>query len=283
MAQYRGMVGLRDLKGRTAVVTGASSGIGRGLARALAERGARVALVARRRDRLEEVAEEIRSTGGEALVLSSDVGDAASVTAAASRVLEDWGAVDLLVNAAGYAKHNLFKDEQAAEAERMMEVNYFGVTRWIRALLPSMQARGWGWIVNVSSFAGKLGQPDEASYSASKFAVTGLSEGLAMELAPLGIHVMCVHPVLVRTEMFDEATLARMPPATLRNFIEVDAFCKTVLGALARGAFEVTVPRRFGLVYLLRLLFPGLLRRQTSRLRLPLLPGLGDRPADIPF
>ena len=276
MTHYRSMVGLRDLKERTVVVTGASSGIGRGLARALSAAGARVALVARRRDRLEEVAGEIRDAGGEALVVVSDVASDASVEAAAARILKEWGPVDLLINAAGYAKHHLFKDEAAPEAERMMAVNYFGTTRWIRALLPSMQARGWGWIVNVSSFAGKLGQPDEASYSASKFAVTGLSEGLAMELAPLGIHVMCVYPVLVRTEMFEQAILDRMPPGTLQSFIEVEEFSKVVLAALGRGAHEVTVPRRFGLVYLVRILFPGFLRRQTSRLRLSLLPELRE-------
>ena len=104
--------------------------------------------------------------------------------------------------------------------------------------------------------------------------MTGLSESLAMELEPLGIHVMCVYPVLVRTEMFDDATLARMPERTRNSFIEVDEFCDTVLAALARGAYEVTVPRRFGLIYLLRLLFPGMMRKQTAAIRLPILPDL---------
>jgi len=255
-----------------AVVTGASSGLGRGLARAVAARGARVALVARRADRLEELAAEVRDAGAEALVVPCDVGSAEAVERAAARVVAEYGRVDLLVNAAGYARHVLFKDEDAAEAEHMMTVNYFGVARWIHAILPTMRAHGEGWIVNLSSFAGRLGQPDEASYAASKFAVTGLSKSLAIELQPLGIHVMCVYPVLVRTEMFDEATLARMPARSRESFIEVEEFCETVLAALARGAFEVTVPRRFGLVYLIRLLFPAMMRKQTAAIRLPVLP-----------
>lgn len=268
------MAGLRDLEGRVAIVTGASSGLGRGLARAIAARGARVALVARRRDRLDEVASEIRHAGGAALALPCDVASAEEIEAATSRVIDEWGHVDLLVNAAGYANHILFKDQEPSEAEHMMRVNYFGVANFVRAVLPTMRSRGEGWIVNVSSFAGRLGQPDEATYAATKFAVTGLSESLAMELEPLGIHVMCVFPVLVRTEMFDEATLARMPDRTKNSFIEVEEFCATVLAALARGAYEVTVPRRFGLIYLLRLLFPGMMRKQTAAIRLPILPDL---------
>lgn len=268
------MAGLRDLRDRVAIVTGASSGLGRGLARSIAARGARVALVARRRERLDEVAAEIRHAGGSALVVPCDVASAEEIETATARVIDEWGHVDLLVNAAGYANHILFKDQEPSEAEHMMRVNYFGVANFVRAVLPTMRARGEGWIVNVSSFAGRLGQPDEATYAATKFAVTGLTESLAMELEPLGIHVMCVFPVLVRTEMFDEATLARMPDRTKTSFIEVEEFCATVLSALARGAYEVTVPRRFGLVYLIRLLFPGMMRKQTAAIRLPILPDL---------
>ena len=100
-----------------------------------------------------------------------------------------------------------------------------------------MRARGEGWIVNVSSVAGKLGQPDESAYSASKFAVTGLSEALAYELAPLGIHVMTVYPALVRTEMFTPDVLARMPERVKRTFIEpADAHARGVPRPRARRA-----------------------------------------------
>jgi short-subunit dehydrogenase len=268
------MKGLTDLAGRVAVVTGASSGIGTGLARMLARRGARVVLVARRRERLDALAAEIAAAGGTALAVACDVGDRASVAAAASSVVERFGRVDLLINNAGYNRHALFKDHDVEDMERMMRVNYFGMVYWIKAVLPAMRAQGSGWIVNLSSVAGKLGQPDEAAYAATKFAVAGLSESLAYELDPLGIHVLCVYPALVRTEMFDAATLARMPERVKANFIDVDRFCADVLEALARGAYEVTVPRYVGVAYLVRLLLPRTFRRQTAKLRLPALPDL---------
>lgn len=268
------MKGLRELRDRVAIVTGASSGIGAGMARALAQRGARVALVARRAGRLEELAASIRESGGTAEVVPCDVADPASVERAAQHVLDRLGRVDLLVNNAGQNQHILFKDQALADIEQMLRVNLLGQIYWIKAVLPIMRSQGRGWIVNLSSLAGRLGQPDEAMYSATKFAVTGLSESLAYEFDPLGIHVLCVYPALVRTEMFDEHTLSRMPEQAKKGFIEVDEFCATVLSALARGAYEVTVPRHYGFVYLVRLLLPGVLRRATRRMRLPLLPDL---------
>jgi len=262
--------GLTDFRDRVAVVTGASSGIGAQLARDLAGRGMRVVLVARRLDRLQALAGEL---GDERTVpLACDVGARAEVEAMIARAAAHWGRLDLLVNAAGYNTHVLFKDHDVDDVERMMRVNYLGVVWAIKAALPHLRARGQGWIVNLSSLAGKLGQPDEAAYSATKFAVTGLSEALAYELAPLGIHVMAVHPALVRTEMFTPEVLARMNPRIRNTFIEPAAFTRTVLRALERGRFEVTVPERYAFAYLARLLFPGFHRRMTAQLRLSVLP-----------
>src|SRR5262249_1716822 len=157
------------------------------------------------------------------------------VDAALATVLRQLGHVDLLVNNAGYGRHVLFKDHDVEDIERMVRTNLLGVVYTIKAVLPAMRARRQGWIVNLSSVAGKLGQPDEAVYSATKFAVTGLSEGLSYELAPLGIHVMTVYPALVRTEMFTDGVLARMPERAKRTFLEPPAFTREVLRALARG------------------------------------------------
>src|SRR5205814_9443910 len=134
------------------------------LARDLAARGMRVALLARRRDRLDALAEEIRGAAGEALALVCDVADRASVETAVQTVLERHGRVDLLVNNAGYGRHVLFKDHEVEDIERMMRTNFLGVVYATRAVLPAMRARRRGWLVNVSSVAGKLGQPDEAAY-----------------------------------------------------------------------------------------------------------------------
>jgi short-subunit dehydrogenase len=144
----------------------------------------------------------------------------------------------------------------------------------MKAALPAMRARGRGWIVNLSSVAGKLGQPDEAVYSATKFAVAGLSEGLSYELAALGVHVMTVYPALVRTEMFTPEVMARMPRGAERSFLTPADFSRRVLRALARGKYEVTVPSYIGIAYMIRALIPGPFRRMTARARLPVLPDL---------
>jgi short-subunit dehydrogenase len=266
--------GLRTYAGRVALVTGASSGLGAQLARDLAARGMRVALLARRADLLASLAAELSAGGAETMTLPADVADRAAVEGAVAAVVARWTDLDVLVNAAGQARHVLFKDHDVADIEHLMRVNYLGVVYTTKAALPVMRHQGRGWIVNVSSVAGKLGQPDEAAYAASKFAVTGLSESIAYELAVFGIHVLTVHPALVRTEMFTPEVLARMPPRVLKTFIEAPEFSRTVLRALERGAFEVTVPRHVGIAYLARQLMPRFYRRQMARLRLPVLPDL---------
>ena len=268
------MPGLTDYRDTVGIVTGASSGIGAQLARDLAARGMRVGLLARRAERLAALADEIGRAGGQALAAPCDVGEQPSVEAAVRAVVERFGRLDLLVNDAGYGRHVLFKDHDVADIERMMRTNYLGTVYATKAALPALRARGRGWIVNVSSVAGKLGQPDEAAYSATKFAVAGLSEGLAYELAPLGIHVMTVYPALVRTEMFTPDVLARMPPSALRSFVEPPAFSAAVLRALGRGRHEVTVPGYVGIAYVVRALLPGFHRWMTARIRLPVLPDL---------
>ncbi len=269
------MAGLEDVQGRVAVVTGASSGIGAALARELARRGARVALVARRRDRLDALASEIAAAGGEASVHACDVTQRSSVEAAARGVIERWQQIDLLVNNAGYVRHVLFADHDVDDIERMMQTNYMGAVHWIKQVLPPMRDRGQGWIVNVASFAGKAGQPDEAAYSATKFALAGLSEALGPELARDGISLLCVHPVLVQTEMFTPEVMARMPRGTEKRFMTAEEFARQTLAALARGEADVVIPRRYRGVLLLRALFPGPMRRVMGRVKLAALPDAG--------
>jgi hypothetical protein len=268
------VAGLREYRDKVAVVTGASSGIGAELARALAQRGMRVALVARRSERLEALAKEIGAAAGQARAWVCDVGERAQVEATARALLGAWGRVDLLVNNAGFLNHVLFKDQDVSEIERMIRVNYLGAVYWIKALLPVLRERGAAWIVNVSSFAGVIPQPDEAAYSASKFALTALSEALTYEFEPLGIHVMAVHPGLVRTEMIDARTLARLGPQAERALIELPAFVAQLLRALERGEISVVIPRAYGLAVPLRALLPRLLGRAMARIKLRHVPDL---------
>lgn len=256
---------LDSYAGLNAVITGASSGIGETLARRLAAAGARVALVARRADRLEALAAEIAAAGGRALAVPCDVGDRAASETAARQVLERFGSVELLVNNAGYGHHRRFLDWEVDDIERMMRVNYLGAIYWTKALLPQMVARRRGWLVFVASVAGKLGVPEESAYAASKFAMVGFAEALSYEVEDAGVHVLTVCPGTIRTEFFDAEALRRMPPVSRRMMVEVEPMVEAIVDALARGRRELTFPRFIAAGYLVRALAPGIMRRSTRK------------------
>ncbi|HEY8155827.1 MAG TPA: SDR family oxidoreductase [Myxococcota bacterium] len=260
---------MRELKGyqdKTALVTGASSGVGRLLAIRLAREGARaVALVARREAQLGEVAREVEALGARALALPCDVGDRAAVLATAKTALAELGSIDLLVNNAGYGHHRRFLEWDLDDMERMLRVNFLGSLYFTKALLPQMAERRQGWIVFVASVAGKLGVPEESAYAASKFAMVGFAEALSIEVEDAGVHVLTVCPGTVRTEFFDEEALRRMPPVSRRMMIEPEVLIDAILRALARGKREITVPRGIAAAYVMRAVAPGILRRSTRR------------------
>ncbi|HSG50226.1 MAG TPA: SDR family oxidoreductase [Longimicrobiales bacterium] len=199
-----------------ALITGASSGIGEAVARALAEQGTRVALVARRRERLEALAEEIRRSGGEAMVQPADVTDRIALAKAAAAVREEWGGVRILVNNAGIMPLSPMAHLRVEDWERMVDVNVKGVLFGIAAVLPDMLAEGDGHIVNVGSLAGRRPFPGGAVYSATKFAVRSLTWGMQLELsAARGIRVTDVQPGVVDTELTDH-----IPDPELRDGFE---------------------------------------------------------------
>lgn len=270
------MAGLTEFKGKVAVITGASSGIGAELSRQLAAKGMRVALVARRIDRLESVSEQIRSEGGEASVYPCDVSERESVESCATGILGSYGRIDLLVNCAGYVRHVLFKDHDLEDIERMTRTNYLGTVIWIKQVLPAMRTQGAGWILNFSSFAGLVPQPDEAAYTATKFAIAGLSDAIAYEFEPLGIHVMCVYPVMVRTEMFSPEVMSRMPAGSEKRFIEAEEFVSETINGLQRGERHIVVPRKYKAVVFLRTLFPRLIGNKVASVRLKALHDVRD-------
>lgn len=253
------------LRGRRALVTGASGGIGRALALRLAAEGARVVLVARRADALEALAAEVRAAGGEALALPCDVAEREAVAAAAAHVVEAWGGVDLLVNNAGYGHHRRFLEWDLEDMERMLRVNTLGSLYWTKALLPGMVERGEGWIVFVASLAGRIAPPDESAYAASKFALVGLAESLSLEVEDLGVHVLTVCPGVIRTAFFDGEALERMPAAARRQMVEPDGLVEAILGALRSGRRELTYPRMLAGAYAVRALFPRFFRWGVKR------------------
>jgi len=270
------MAGLKVFTDRVAIVTGASSGIGAEVSRQLAHKGMRVALVSRRRDRLETLAAQIRETGGRASAHPCDVADRDSVASCAREIQDACGPVDLLVNCAALCRHVLFKDHDINDIEHMMQINYMGTVYWIKQALPQMRSQGAGWIMNFSSFAGLVSQPDEAAYSATKFALAGLSDALSYELSPLGIHVMCVYPVLVETEMFTPEVMERLPGNAAKRFMGVQPFVAQVLKALHRGEHHVVVPRSYRGVAILKAVFPRILGRKIGAVRLDALQDVLD-------
>jgi short-subunit dehydrogenase len=231
------------LPGSRVLVTGASSGIGAGLAEAFAAGGASVAICARRGDRLAEVADRCRAHGGQVDHWIIDVADPAQVDALAADVLDAMGGVDLLVNNAGIPKRRRVEALDMATVDYVTRVNFLAPVQLTLALLPQMLARGSGRIINVSSVAATLSSPGESVYSASKAALAVFSESMSIDLWDLGVRAMVVYPGVVDTELFslpdNDPFTAEVAP------IQVADLVSAVLDALERDALEVYVPEYF--------------------------------------
>lgn len=187
------------LKGKVALVAGASSGIGEATALALAAEGARVAIAARRVQRLNDLADRIRQAGGEALPITADVRDEAQASAMVERVLNDFGRLDILLNVAGVGVAAPFQNTTTAEYRQMIEVNFLGLLYPIHAALPAMKTQGAGHIVIVSSGTGRYIHPSTV-YSGTKHAASAMAESLRREIGKDWIRVTSVEPGAVRTE-----------------------------------------------------------------------------------
>lgn len=192
---------LGSFRDRVVVVTGASSGIGRETALLFARLGARVALVARRRELLAEVAEEVRAAGSKALVVPADVGDPRAARAAIGRVRRAWRHIDVLVNNAGILKPAPVARIKPADLDAMLRVNLYGALFMTQAALPGLLRRPRSSIVNVASLAGRRGITPLGGYCATKFALIGLTEALRTEVDSATLHVGLVLPGVVETPM----------------------------------------------------------------------------------
>lgn len=195
------------LKDKVAVVTGGTSGIGRGTALAFAREGAKVAIGGRREREGKAVVEEIRRLGGEALFVATDVTQASQVQELVGRAVSEWGRLDVAFNNAGTAGEALrpLAEESPENLRQVLDVNVVGVWNCMKAELPHMTARG-GSIINTSSVAGHRGFGAFSSYATSKFAVEGLTRSVAQEVAALGVRVNTVAPGPIDTEMMQRAT-----------------------------------------------------------------------------
>jgi short-subunit dehydrogenase len=240
------MMARMKVEGSSVLVTGASSGIGASLARLLAERGATVGLVARRKDRLEEVLADCQKVSPDSRVWTVDLAD---VDAAERLALEAWdafGHLDVLVNNAGMPKRRHVTEINADELDVTMRVNFFSPVRMAMVLLPKMLERGSGSIVNVSSLGGRLGIKHETAYCASKFALCGWSESAFVDLFDAPVDIRLVLPGAIDTEIWekpgDEPPLydgPKEPPETV---------AEGIIAAIEGDEFEHYLPDMKGIV-----------------------------------
>jgi 3-oxoacyl-[acyl-carrier protein] reductase len=191
------------LDGKTALVTGASQGIGRAVAALLARQGARVVVAARSADKLQALAAEITAAGGQAHVLELDLADPAGVPARLGSLPPEWAEIDVLVNNAGITADGLFARMSLEQWERVITTNLTGTFATSRELIRGMMRKRWGRIVNVSSVVGLMGNPGQANYAASKAGLIGFTKALAKEIGSRNITVNVVAPGYVVTAMTD--------------------------------------------------------------------------------
>jgi short-subunit dehydrogenase len=190
--------------GQRVLITGASSGIGAALARTLASQGTVVGLIARRAERLEAVLADCRRSSPASQMWVADLADTAYADQLALQAWDELGGIDTLVNNAAVPKRRTVADLDPAEVETVMRVNFFAPMRLTLAVLPRMLAGGHGAIVNISSVGGRLGIIHEAAYCASKFALCGWSESMAVDLHGTGVSVKLIQPGPVDTEIWDQ-------------------------------------------------------------------------------
>jgi len=229
-----------EVAGATVLVTGASSGIGAALASALAERGATVGLVARRADRLAEVLERCQVHAPGSRMWVGDLGDLRWAEQVAAEAWDAFGHVDVLVNNAAIPKVRAVTSLAPVDVEMTMAVNFFSPVRMTLVLLPRLLARGRGAIVNVASMGGRVGIIHEAAYAASKFALTGWSESLFIDLHGTGVDVRLIQPGPIDTEIWDRPGEERAvydgplePPAVV---------AEGIIAALGSDRFEHFLP-----------------------------------------
>lgn len=251
-----------DIEGAVSVVTGASAGIGRATAHALAARGSRVVVCARREGRLRDLAGEIEARGGSATVMTCDVTQRPQVEQLAAHVREIHGRCDVLVNNAGVPGGGPFAALSWDKIEEVTRTNYMGVLYCTKAFLPMMLDAGRGHVVNIASLAGRFAVPGSSVYSSTKHAVIAFSEALHYEVARRGLRVTAVNPALVATEGFPHTGPARKGLRVMRPERVADLIVRVVDKGKAP---EVSIPRHLAALQAVRVLAPPLYRFGLDR------------------
>ncbi|HEV8573956.1 MAG TPA: SDR family NAD(P)-dependent oxidoreductase [Dehalococcoidia bacterium] len=225
------------IEGRTAIITGASSGIGQATAAQLTQERANVVLASRNRKKLEALALDLVSLPGRTLVVPTDVTDRLAVEALVRKTAEEFGGVDVLVNNAGAGLFAPVAGGNPENMRRLFEVNFWGAVNCIQATVPYMQSQGRGHIVNVASIAAKITPPYMGMYSATKFALAAISDALRLELAGRGIGVSTIYPGLTQTSFMENMTQeVEVPPIPpVARFVGPDAVARRIVQAIRFG------------------------------------------------
>ncbi len=232
-----------DIAGRTAIITGASSGIGQAVAAEFAGRGANVVLASRSRAKLDWLASELAQLPGRALVVPTDVTQGIAVEALVRRAAEEFGSVDILINNAGVGLFAPISDGNVDNARYLFEVNFWGALHCIQTATPYMLEQGSGHIVNVSSVAGHISPPYMGMYAATKHALAAISDALRIELGGTGVGVSTIFPGLTDTSftenMLQEVEAPQIPP--IARFVSADVVARRIWQAVRWGLRDVYV------------------------------------------
>ena len=258
----------------TALITGASQGIGEATALLLARNGYDLIITARTKDKLEAVAQQIRNLGRQVVAITTDVSDRSAVEALINLGIERFSKIDVLVNNAGICMTAPMAKTTIEDWENIINVNLWGYIYTINALLPHFLSRRQGNIINVGSFGGKVPLPNMTAYCTSKYAITGLTETLRLELEPQGIHVSGIHPGVTNSDFLERAIFKDSDPQQMKQMLssplasQPEDVAKAIWKAIECSQAEVVVGSATIPTFLHRL-FPSIMRgilQQGSKL-----------------
>ena len=255
-----------DFKNKVVLITGASSGIGKQTAIEFAKLGSSIILVARRKNKLEQVENELKQFNVNTLVCVCDVSKKDQVDELSKIVLQKFDSVDILVNNAGFAIYGLVSDLSINEIESQMETNYFGMIYCVKNFLPLMLKKKSGHIVNVASVGASFSVPGVSSYCATKFAMLGFSEGLKHELYGTGVGLTVVSPIMVRTPLFEHPSFTNFSKFSTGVSLSSETVAKTIIKASNSSRLEIVVPSVARVAIWFKQTFPFLINPIIGRI-----------------
>ena len=248
-----------NFKNKVVVITGASSGIGEAAAEQFAKKGANVVLVARRKEKLEQVEKKLAKHSVKTLVQVCDVSDKDQVKQLSDKVIETFSQIDVLVNNAGFVIYGKVEELSIEDIESQMQTNYFGMVNCTKSFLPHFLKQNSGHIVNVASVGGSFSIPGVASYCATKFAMLGFSEGLHHELHGKNIGVTVVSPIMVRTSLFDHPSFKNFTKYATGISLSSETVANAIIKAANSPRLEIVVPSIVRIAIWLKHTFPFLI------------------------